>query len=124
MDSSSVENTTIKNGGEQRTVKSHALNTTIDGGLQVVDSSTAEITTIKSGGTQQLNNSQAMFTTIEGGTQSMNSKSTAKILRSILVVRKLLITPAPRMLLKFIPVACLMLEVVWQQMLLSTMARL
>ncbi len=44
-----------------------------------------------------------------------------KILRSILVVRKLLITLAPRMLLKFIPVACLMLEVVWQQMLLSTM---
>ena len=44
--------------------------------------------------------------------------------RSILVGRKLLIAGAPRMLLKYIPVACLMLEVVWQQMLLSTMARL
>ncbi|MGU0172316.1 hypothetical protein ACVXG8_20065 [Escherichia coli] len=50
--------------------------------------------------------SRALDTTIEGGTQLSNSKSTAKNTQIYLVVRKLLITPAPRMLLKFIPAAC------------------
>ncbi|MDX1858571.1 AIDA repeat-containing protein [Escherichia coli] len=119
-----ADGTTINKSGSQDVVQgSLATNTTINGGRQYVEQSTVETTTIKNGGEQRVYESRALDTTIEGGTQSLNSKSTAKILRSILVVRKLLITPAPRMLLKFIPVACLMLVVVRQQMLPSTMVQ-
>ncbi|MBW9313078.1 hypothetical protein FA041_19385 [Escherichia coli] len=117
-----VDGTTInKSGYQDITQGSLATNTTINGGRQYVEQSTVETTAIKNGGEQRVYESRALDTTIEGGTQSLNSKSTAKIRRSILVVRKLLITRAPRMLLKFIPAACLMLEVVRQLILLSTM---
>ena len=120
-----VDGTTInKSGYQDITQGSIATNTIINGGRQYVEQSTVGTTTIKNGGEQRVYESHALDTTIEGGTQSLNNKSTAKILRSILVVRKLLITPAPRMLLKFIPAACLMLEVVRQQILLSTMESL
>lgn len=119
-----VDGTTInKSGYQDITQGSIATNTIINGGRQYVEQSTVGTTTIKNGGEQRVYESHALDTTIEGGTQSLNNKSTAKILRSILVVRKLLITPAPRMLLKFIPVACLMLVVVRQQMLPSTMVQ-
>ncbi|MEJ1643862.1 hypothetical protein SMA60_26965, partial [Escherichia coli] len=54
---STVETTTIKNGGEQRVYESRALDTTIEGGTQSLNSkSTAKNTHIYSGGTQIVDN--------------------------------------------------------------------